>query len=64
MEERDESGELIYSFNINTQVLPWMYLSNDKFVAINKFYFEHFPQAEDVKSLLDNEPIPREALVD
>lgn len=60
----NESGEVIYSLNINTQVLPWMYLSNDKFVAMNKFYFEHFPQAEDVRSLLGNEPISREALVD
>ena len=53
-----------YVLNIQSQILPWMHLSNDKVVELNRFYFEHFPQARNLNSLLNGEPIPKEVLTD
>lgn len=53
-----------YVLNIQSQILPWMYLSNNKIVELNKFYFGHFPQARNLNSPLTGEPIPKEVLTD
>ena len=50
--------------NIDSQILPWMYLSNSKVVELNKFYFNHFPQAKNLNSLVNGETIPKEVLTD
>lgn len=53
-----------YVLNIQSQILPWMYLSNSKVIELNRFYFEHFPQARNLNSLLNGEPISKEVLSD
>jgi hypothetical protein len=53
-----------FVLNIQSQILPWMYLSNNKIVELNKFYFEHFPNARNLNSLLNGKPIPKEVLTD
>ena len=53
-----------YVLNIQSQILPWMYLSNSKVIELNRFYFEHFPQARNLNSLLNGKPIPKEVLTD
>ena len=63
-EVMDEENEKSYILKIGTQVLPWMYLPSSKIVKLNKFYFTFFPDAKDLKSLLNDEYIPREVLMD
>lgn len=53
-----------FVLNIESQILPWMYLSNSKVVELNRFYFEHFPLARNLNSLLNGKPIPKEVLTD
>jgi len=53
-----------YVLNIQSQLLPWMYLSNSKVVELNRFYFEHFPLARNLNSLSNGEPISKEVLSD
>ena len=53
-----------YVLNIQSQILPWMYLSNSKVVELNRFYFEHFPLARNLNSLSNGEPISKEVLSD
>lgn len=59
---RDDGNS--YVLNIQSQILPWMHLSNNKTVELNKFYFGHFPQARNSNSLLNGKPIPKEVLTD
>lgn len=60
----DEQNEKSYILKIESQVLPWMYLSSSKIVNLNKFYFSFFPDAKDLKFILNNENIPRDVLTD
>ena len=41
-----------------------MYLPKNRIVNLNKFYFEHFPNAKDLISLSDGKTISREVLTD
>ena len=47
----DEQNEKSYILKIESQVLPWMYLSSSKIVKLNMFYFSFFPDAKDLGSL-------------
>ncbi len=60
--DRDDGNSFV--LNIQSQILPWMYLSNSKVLELNKFYFGHFPNARDLNSLLNGKPIPKEVLTD
>lgn len=59
---RDDGNSFV--LNIESQILPWMYLSNSKVVELNRFYFEHFPLARNLNSLSNGEPISKEVLSD
>ncbi len=60
----DEDEIKSFVLKIESQVLPWMFLPNYQIVKLNKFYFEHFPDAKSLKSYVNGESIPKEALID
>ncbi len=53
-----------FVLKIESQVLPWMFLPNHQIVKLNKFYFEHFPDVRSLRSYVNGESIPKEALID
>lgn len=54
-----------YILNIESQVLPWMYLPQHTITKFTKLYFDLYPDAhEGLVNLLNNQPIPKEALID
>ena len=59
------SGQKNFNLKIDSQVLPWMNLPQNKLIKMTKFYFECYPKAlEDIKSFRSDEKIPKEALLD
>lgn len=63
-EEIDEDGGKGYVLNIETQLLPWMYLPRNQLVKMNRFYFNHFPKAKSLRSLVNKESLPNDLLTD
>jgi len=63
-EVNDKEDGKYFVLDVQSQILPWMFLSTKKMVELNKFYFEHFPNARNLNSLLNGEPIPKEVLTD
>ena len=53
-----------YLLKIESQILPWMFLPENQLLKLNKFYFEHFPEAKNLKSVLNDKSIPKDALTD
>lgn len=60
----DEDGRKEYVLNIETQLLPWMYLPKNQLIEMNKFYFNHFPEARSLQSLVNNESLSNDLLTD
>lgn len=54
-----------FHLKIESQVLPWMNLPQNKLIKMTKFYLEHYPSSLDnLKSFTTGEKIPKEALLD